>query len=181
MSIGWEERGEVGQRDVLIKTVPCRFVPVTRHYYRKFGLALNCRWNLIQLRKFSLSISILTPLDDIAAGISILRTRPPPFVPRAAVPYPDAWGLTSRIPDVLRGENWWRDMYTRRFAATYTCTRACAHTRLLASSSYESTSVRGRWPSFRSWNQTRQRSQGRGVASTQCVFHPGSALPSHLI
>lgn len=86
MSIGWEEKGEAGQRDVLIKTVPCRFVPVTRRHYRKFRSALNCRLNLIQLQKFSLSISISIPLDDIAAGISILRTRPPPFVCRDALP-----------------------------------------------------------------------------------------------
>lgn len=91
---------------------------------------------------------------------------------------PNIRRLTPRVPDVTQGANWWRNVYTRRFAATYTCTRACAHTRLLASSSYESTSVHGRWPSSRSWNQTRHRSRGRGVVSTQCVFHPKIAFCS---
>lgn len=162
---------------IQIKTVPCRFVPVTKCHYRKFGLASNCRLNLIQCR---VSISIWVILNDITAKISswiralvyICTTR------RSRCSSPNIRRLTPRVPDVAQGANWWRNVYTRRFAATYTCTRACAHTRLLASSSYESTSVHGRWPSSRSWNQTRHRSRGRGVVSTQCVFHPKIAFCS---
>lgn len=120
--------GGRGVSGLQIKTVPCRFVPVTRCHYRKFGLASNCRLNLIQFDLY------LTRIERYHGKNFVVDSNPRSRSYQAPrCPSPDTRRLASRVPDVAQGENWWRNVYTRRFAATYTCTRACAHTRLLAS------------------------------------------------